>query len=346
MKTIRDVDVEDKTVLVRVDMNVPLENGEITSDFRLRASLPTLEYLREAGAAKIVLMTHLGRPEGYDEKFSSEVVAERLNELIGRVYFVDGVDSKEVAEKVEALKAGEILMLQNLRFYEGEKKNSAEFMQGIIEAVRPDVYVNDAFAVSHRAHASVAAVRELMPVYMGLLLEKEVENLSKVVNNPARPFVVIIGGAKVEDKEPLVKKFAPIADTVVVAGKIAADGYAAQADNIYVVEDFDEDAEGNRLDAGPLATAKIASLITDASTILWNGLLGKAEDPAFATASTIVAELMGEKETATTVVCGGDTVWFVEGLMEEHPLLDYTLLSTGGGAALEFLLGNKMPGLE
>ena len=346
MKTIKDINVKNKTVLVRVDYNVPLENGKVTSDLRVKASLPTLEYLREHGAKKIILISHLGRPEGRDKSLSLTPVAEVSNNLIENVSFVDDVSGPDVESAEKKIKNGGILLLENLRFFPGEEKNSPDFIREIIDSVSPDIYVQDGFAVVHRAHASTDAVKEFLPVYAGLLVEKEVDNLSKAIKNPARPLLFIIGGAKVEDKEPLIEKFKNKADQIVVSGKIAADGYKPKSDNIYVAEDFDEDSEGHKLDTGPISTGKIAGFITDAKTVIWNGLLGKAEDPAYATASTIVAELMGEKEDATTIVCGGDTAGFVENLAEEHKNLHYSLLSTGGGAALEFLLGKNLPGLD
>ena len=246
-------------------------------------------------------------------------------------------------EKIEA--SEKVALLETLRFDPGEEENSPEFIKNIIDSVGAEVYVQDGFAVVHRAHASTSAVAEFLPVYMGLLVEKEVENLTKVIDDPEQPVLVIIGGAKVEDKKPLIDKFKNKANMIVVGGRIAADGYKG-GDGIYVTEDFDEDASGEKLDVGPLATAKIAGYITDAKTIIWNGLLGKAEDPAYATASTIVAEMMGEKDNAETVVCGGDTAGFVENLMKDHPNLHYSLVSTGGGAALEFLVGKQLPGLQ
>ena len=345
LKTIREVNIKDKVVLMRADFNVPLEDGKVASDLRIRAALPTLELLREKGAKKIIVISHLGRPEGRDKSLSLRSVAEVLNELIGRVTFVDDVSGPDVEAAVEKMKTGEILMLENLRFYKGEEENSREFIQEIIDSVGADVYVQDGFAVLHRAHASTDAVAEFLPVYAGLLVEKEVSNLEKAITKPERPLVLIIGGAKVEDKAPLIEKFIDIADKIVVGGKIAADGYTAKSDKIYVAEDFDEDGEGAKLDVGPVSTGKIAGFITDAKTIIWNGLMGKAEDMAFATASTIVAEIMGEKEDAETIVCGGDTTGFVEELMLEHPNLKYSLISTGGGASLEFLLGKDLPGL-
>lgn len=346
MKTIKDINVRNKTALVRVDYNVPLENGKITSDLRIRASLPTLQYLREKGAKKIILLSHLGRPEGRDKSLSLKPVASALNDLIGNVTFIDDVSGPDVESAAKKTKNGGILLLENLRFSAGEEKNSPDYIREIIDSVNPDFYVQDGFAVVHRAHASTDAVKEYLPVYAGLLVEKEVENLSKAISHPTKPFLMIIGGSKVEDKQPLIDRFAPKADQIVVGGKIAADGYKSTHKNVYVAEDFDEDTEGHKLDTGPVSTGKIANYITDAKTIVWNGLLGKAEDPAYATSSTIVAELMGEKEDATTIICGGDTAGFVENLTAEHESLKYSLLSTGGGAALEYLLGKKLPGLE
>ena len=344
-QTIRDVDVKGKTILVRVDYNVPLDGGKITDDLRVRASLPTLEYLRAAGAEKIIVISHLGRPEGKDESLSLEIVAKALGKMLPDVTFVSGVNGKEVKEAVARLKNGGILMLENLRFYSGEKANSSDFIQSIIETTGAEIYVQDGFAVVHRAHASTDAVAKFLPVYMGLLLEREITNLEKVANDPEKPVLLIIGGSKVEDKKPLIEKFMRSADQIVVGGKIAADGYEGKG-NIYVAEDFDEDSAGAKLDVGPLSMAKIAGFITDAKTIIWNGLLGKAEDPAYATASTITAEMIGEKEDAETVICGGDTTGFVENLMKDHSNLKYSLVSTGGGAALELLAGKRLPGLE
>ena len=344
-KTIRDVKFSGQTVLVRVDYNVPMKDGEITDDLRIRASLPTLEYLRAGGAKKIVLISHLGRPEGKDKSLSLASVAKVLAKMISDVSFVDDVSGPDVEAAVAKMKKGGILLLENLRFFEGEEANSEEFIREIVETTGAEVYVQDGFAVVHRAHASTNAIAHELPVYAGLLLEKEIINLSKAISNPRRPLLLIIGGAKVEDKEPLIAKFSEIADQIVVGGKIAANGYRA-SDKIYVAEDFDEDGTGAKLDVGPVSMAKIAGFITDAKTIIWNGLMGKAEDPAYATASTIVAEMMGEKEDAETIVCGGDTTGFVENLALEHPNLEYSLVSTGGGAALEFLLGKKLPGIE
>ncbi|MDO4508105.1 MAG: phosphoglycerate kinase [Candidatus Saccharibacteria bacterium] len=354
MKTIREADLKDKVVLVRVDYNVPISEGKITDDLRIRASLPTLEFLREAGAKKIILISHLGRPEGVTPEMSLEPIAKRLGEMLPGVSFISEVSGEKVREKVEGLKDGGILVLENLRFYPGEEENSREFIEEIINSVGAEVFVQDGFAVVHRAHASTSAVTDILPTFAGLLVEKEVEELSRVIENPDRPLVMIVGGSKVDDKAPLIEKFLGIADKILVGGKIAADGFmiedgeniAGNRTKIYVAEDFDTDAEGLKLDVGPVATAKFVEEIMGAGTVIWNGLLGKAEDPAYATASTIMAEVLGEKRDARTVICGGDTTGFVEEVMKEHPNLAYSLISTGGGAALEFLLGKELPGLK
>ena len=345
MKTIRDSNVKDKIVLMRVDYNVPLKNGKIVDDLRIRASVPTIDTLLEKGARRVVLLSHLGRPEGkVDMKMSLSVVAEALEKMLKRV--VGFYSLPEEGAKIPIPGNVKVALIENLRFDPGEEGNSKEFIKNIINAVDADVYVQDGFAVVHRAHASTDAVKHSLPVYAGLLVEKEVVNLDKVMNKPEKPVLLIIGGAKVEDKQPLIEKLVDKVDSIVVGGKIAADGYKAKNEKIYVAEDFDENAAGEKLDIGPLSTAKLAGMITDAKTIIWNGLLGYAEDPAYATASTIAAEMIGEHVSAETVICGGDTTGFVENLMKEHPNLSYSLVSTGGGAALEYLLGEKLPGIK
>ena len=346
MKTIKSIDVKDKTVLVRVDYNVPIKKNKVLSDLRVRASLPTINYLLEHDAKKIILISHLGRPEGkVNPEYTLSPVADCLRTLLPD-RTIGFYPTPEPGETVKIPNNIKIALLDNLRFNPGEESNDKQFIKSIIDGVGADIYVQDGFAVVHRAHASTDAVKEFLPVYAGLLLEKEIKNLDSVLNNPARPLVLIIGGSKVEDKEPLIKKFTSLADHILVGGKIAADGYKSNNKKIYVATDFDEDSTGAKLDIGPVSTAEFANHIADAKTIVWNGLLGKAEDPAYATASNIVANLIGEKADATTIICGGDTTAFVEELMEKHKNLKYSLISTGGGASLEYLLGNPLPGLS
>ena len=347
MKTIRDVDVKDKIVLVRVDYNVPVEKGKVTSDLRIKASLPTIYYLLENGAKRVVLISHLGRPEG---KLTPETtlspVAKVLKKLMPEQKEIGFYSLPEKGEKINIPEFVKVAMLENLRTSEGEEANSEDFIKNIVDAVGAEVYVQDGFAVIHRAHASTDAISKFLPVYAGLLLEKEIAGLRAVLDNPTKPVLLIIGGAKVEDKQPLIDKFVDIAEHIFVGGKIAVDGYKSDNPKVIVADDFDENENGDKLDIGPVSTGKLSELIGEANTIIWNGLLGYAEDPAYATSSTIAAELIGEKEGATTVICGGDTTGFVENLKKDHKNLEYTLVSTGGGAALEFLLGKKLPGLE
>lgn len=343
MKTIEELNPKDQIILMRVDYNVPLKDGQITDDLRIRASLPTINYLLENGAKKIVLISHLGRPEGKENpEFSLTPIAEALKNLLNS-QTIDFKPLPKPGEKIES--PAKILLLENLRFDPGEEANNPDFIKNIINATGAEIFIQDGFAVVHRAHASTDAVKNFLSVYAGLLLEKEIENLSKVLKNPEHPVLLIIGGSKVEDKQPLIDKFTTIADHILVGGKIAADGYKPENDKIIVAEDFDEDGEKNKLDIGPVSTAEFAKYIEGAKTIIWNGVMGKVEDPAFTTASSIIADAIGKNTQATTIICGGDTTGFVENYLKDHKDLKYSLISTGGGAALEFLLGKKLPGI-
>lgn len=348
-KTVRDANVKNQTVLVRVDYNVPLDGEKVVSDLRIRASLPTIEYLLEQGAEKIILISHLGRPEGEKkQEFSLKPAADALKKLLPEteVKFVSDVSGPDVEAEVKNLKKGGVLLLENLRFFPGEEDNSEEFIREIVDSVGATIFVQDGFAVIHRAHASTSAIAKCLPIYAGLLLEKEVSTLEKVSESPEKPLALILGGSKVEDKQPLIDAFLEKADKIMVGGKIAADGYKNENGKVYVAEDFDEDSEGNKLDIGPVSSGKIAEEILKSKTVIWNGVVGKVEDPAFATSSTIIAKVLGEHPEITSVVCGGDTTGFVENLQEEYPELKYSLVSTGGGASLELLCGKKLPGIE
>ena len=343
MKTIRDIkDIQGKTFLIRTDYNVPIKNNKVTGDLRIRASLPTINYLREHGAKRIFIISHLGRPNGTtDSAFSLAPVAATLSSLIPNVVFIPDFTNFHPRPAPD----GTVFLLENLRFHPGEKSDSQDFIQEILAVTQPDYYIQDAFAVLHRAHASTSAIKTLVPVYAGLLVEHEITNLNKVLSNPPHPLVLLLGGAKVADKQPLIDKFLPIADHILIGGKIAADGYTPTDPKIKVATDFDEDSTGTKLDIGPISTADFASVITDAKTVIWNGLLGYAEDPAYATSSTIMAELIGEHPHLLSIICGGDTTAFATHIAEEHPSLKYSLVSTGGGATLAYLSGNPLPGL-
>lgn len=346
--TIKDVKLRGKTILMRTDYNVPLKDGQIASDLRIRANLPTIEYLFAKGAKKLVIISHLGRPSGRDNTLSLRPIAARLQELIPSrpVVFVDDVSGPDVESEVRHAKSGSIILLENLRFFSGEKSNSADFAREIIESTHAKLFVQDGFAVMHRAHASTSAIAHDLPSVAGLLVEKEVSALSSLTQNPKHPFLAVIGGSKVEDKAPLINHFAKIADHVFVGGKIAADGYTSDSPKVIVATDFVTDAEGNRFDIGPKSLEQVLSLVSSAKTILWNGPLGLVEVSPYEKGTTAVAEAIGHKTDATTILGGGDITALVEHLAEDDPTLKYTLISTGGGATLEFLLSGTLPGLE
>lgn len=347
-KTIKDVDVAGKVVLVRVDYNVPMKDGRVAEDMRIRASLPTLNYLMENGAKKIILISHLGRPDGeVKPEFSLGPVAGQLASLLPEksVDFVGETVGDKVKEAVEKMPEGGILMLENLRFSPAEEENSDEFARQIVESTGAELFVQDGFAVIHRAHASTDAIAKILPAVAGFLVEKEVSSLEGAINNPEHPLLAIIGGAKVEDKAPMIEKFLPIADMIAVGGKIAADGYEATDEKIFVANDFVENEEGTKLDIGENSAARIVEMIHDAKTIIWNGTLGMVEDKRYANSSLAVAVAIGLAD-AMTIVGGGDTTGFVESVLKDEPSLSFSLVSTGGGASLELLSGKKLPGLE
>lgn len=347
-KTIGDVEVAGKVVLVRVDYNVPMKDGRVAEDMRIRASLPTLNYLMENGAKKIILISHLGRPDGeVKPEFSLGPVAGQLASLLPEknVDFVDETVGDKVKEAVENMPEGGILMLENLRFSPAEEEDSDEFAHQIVDATGAELFVQDGFAVIHRAHASTDAIAKILPAVAGFLVEKEVSSLEGAINDPEHPLLVIIGGAKVEDKAPMIEKFLPIADMIAVGGKIAADGYKATDEKVYVAEDFIENDEGAKLDIGENSAARIVEMIHDAKTIVWNGTLGMVEDERYAQSSLAIATAIGMAD-AMTIVGGGDTTGFVESVLKEEPHLTFSLVSTGGGASLELLSGKELPGLE
>jgi phosphoglycerate kinase len=333
-RSVRDADVGGKRVLVRVDFNVPLEAGRVADDSRIRAALPTLELLLELGAAELVLCSHLGRPKGEDPAYSMAPVRERLGEL---------------------LPDGRILLLENTRFHPGETKNDPDFAREL--ASHGDVYVNDAFGSAHRAHASTEGVAHLLPAYTGLLLERELEELGSLLEDPERPFVAVLGGAKVEDKIGVLESLGKRADAVLVGGKMAEqverdNGFELPSDVVAAAE-FAEDADSRvvawdavpegwlGLDIGPETRATFAAEIGRARTVFWNGPMGVFEWERFAAGTKAVAEAV-EAADAHTVVGGGDSVRAIEelGLAKR---IDW--VSTGGGAALELLEGKELPGV-
>jgi phosphoglycerate kinase len=374
VRTLEDLDVEGKRVLVRVDFNVPFdEDGKITDDSRIRGALPTLKELREKGA-RLILASHLGRPKGPDPKFSLKPAAERLSELLdAEVKLADDLDNVPDAD---------IVMLENVRFDPGETKNDQELAKRY--AALADVYVNDAFGSAHRAHASTEAVAHLLPSAAGRLLEREVATLRGILEDPERPLVAVVGGAKVTDKIGVLDAFLERADEILIGGAMCFPFFKAQghevgaslcedegvepaarvlragvdkvalpvdlvagqefkADTAVQAIDGVEVPEGwMGLDIGPSTAERYADAIKDAGTVFWNGPMGAFELPPFAAGTRTVAEAVAVSE-ATTVVGGGDSA----AALAQFGLADMVdHLSTGGGASLELVEGKPLPGVE
>jgi phosphoglycerate kinase len=337
-RSVRDADVSGKRVLVRADLNVPLEDGGIADDTRIRAALPTLELLLERDAAEIAVCSHLGRPKGEDPAFAIAPVADRLRGLLPD-------------ERVQ--------VLENTRFHPGETKNDPAFARELAD-VR-DLYVNDAFGSAHRAHASTVGVAELLPAYAGLLLLAELEHLGRLLGGVDRPFVLVTGGAKVEDKLGVLRNLGGRADEVLVGGKMAEElrdhnplGFeVVLPTDVVAAAAFDERAESTvtpyddlpdgwlGLDIGPETRRDFTARIAAARTIFWNGPMGVFEWERFAGGTKAVAEAVAAAD-AYSVVGGGDSVRAVQelGLAER-----ISWVSTGGGASLELLEGKDLPGV-
>ena len=334
----REAHVDGKRVLVRADLNVPLEDGKVADDTRIRASLPTLQYLLDARASEVAVCSHLGRPKGPDPAFAMRPVADRLRELLPD-------------ERVR--------VLENTRFDPGETKNDPDTARRLADGM--DVYVDDAFGSAHRAHASTEGVAHLLPAYAGLLLEQELEMLGRLLGEVERPFVLVIGGAKVEDKLGMLVNVGGRADQVLVGGKMAEelrDGSPLPYDavlpsDVVAAAAFERDAETSvspfddlpegwlGLDIGPQTRQRFGEAILDARTVFWNGPMGVFEWPRFAEGTKAVAEAVANAE-AFTVVGGGDSVRAVQ----ELGLADsVSWISTGGGASLELLEGKELPGV-
>jgi phosphoglycerate kinase len=373
VRTLDDLDVAGKRVLVRVDFNVPLDEARnITDDARIQAALPTLKELREKGASGLVLLAHLGRPKGVDPKFSLKPAADRLGELLG----VDVV----LAPDLDDVPAGEVVMVENVRYFEGETKNNEDLAKRY--AALADVYVNDAFGAAHRAHASTEAVAHLLPSAAGRLLEREVKTLTGILEDPKRPLVAVVGGAKVTDKIGVLEAFLDQADTVLIGGAMCFPFFKAQGHEVgaslceeeglepakallgneklelptdlVAGREFSADTEVQPLDGidvpegwmgldvGPGTAERYGSIIAAAGTVFWNGPMGAFELEPFAAGTKAVAEAMAETE-ATTVIGGGDSA----AALKQFGLTDrVTHLSTGGGASLELIEGKELPGVK
>jgi len=338
-RSVRDADVGGKRVLVRADLNVPLEDGKVADDTRIRASLPTLELLLAEGAAAVRVCSHLGRPKGVDEQYRIAPVAERLHALLPD-------------ERIE--------VLENTRFNAGETKNDPDFARELADG--SDLYVDDAFGSAHRPHASTEGVAHLLPPYAGLLLLAELEHLGRLLGDVERPFVLISGGAKVDDKLGVLENLGGRADTVLIGGKMAEQirehnplSFPVELPvDVVGAAAFAEDAESGvypfdglpdgwlGLDIGPETRERFAATIAGARTIFWNGPMGVFEWARFAEGTKAVAEAVAANEQAFSVVGGADSVR----ALNELGLADrMSWVSTGGGASLELLEGKELPGV-
>jgi len=385
-KTIGDIDVQDKTILLRVDFNVPLDSnsGRVLDDTRIRAALPTIEYLRERGA-RLILCSHLGRPKGVDDSLRLAPVARRLSELLGSpVRTTDDCVGPEVEEAAQDLGSGDVLLLENLRFYSEEQANDPDFAW--VLASLADIYVNDAFGTAHRAHASTVGVAAYLPAVAGFLMEKELAFLGKALASPDRPFAAVIGGAKISTKMGVLENLLGKVDRLLIGGGMActflkAEGFevgqslleeahvetarqimerASQRgltlllpSDVIVADRFEADARRQQvsaeeiprdwqiMDIGEKTAEAFIDALRDCKTVVWNGPVGVIEFEPFSQGSHRLAEAIAGLD-ATTIVGGGETVAVVERLGLQGK---FSHVSTGGGAALEFLEGRELPGV-
>ena len=386
MKTIKDFNFKNKRVLVRCDFNVPLnEKREIVEDFRIKSAIPTIEYLVKKGA-KVILMSHLGDPGGkVIEELRLTPVQEKLMEYLDlSVTKAPDCIGPEIKKWVSQMKEGEILLLENLRFHKEEKENNENFAKEL--AGLGDIFINDAFSVCHRAHASVVGIPKYLPSGIGFLLEKEIKNLSKIIQNPKKPLVIIIGGVKFSTKGKVIEDFLKRADHLLLGGKIAnfiliqkgmllgemprdlktekiierlelpnpklhlpVDGIVSlrelkNKENYIKVKALGQIKRGEDIyDIGPDTLKLFSKIVEEAKTIFWSGPLGMFEEKIFEKGTKEIAISITKNKKAFKVAGGGETI----SAISRFGLLDkFDHISTGGGAMLEFLAGEKLPGLE
>ncbi len=381
-KSVRDIDVKGKKVLVRVDFNVPIKDGVVQDDTRIKAAMPTIQYLLDNGAA-VILFSHLGRPKGGpDPKYSMKPVADYLAKLTGKsVSFATDCVGEPADQAAAALKAGEVLVLENTRFHPEEEKNDLDLAKKM--ASLADIFVNDAFGSAHRAHSSTEGVARFLPAVAGFLMEKEIEYLGQAVDEPKRPFVAILGGAKVSDKINVIKNLLAKADTILIGGGMANTFFKAQGFSMgkslvegevlelakeliaiggsklrlpvdaVIAQKMEEGAETQIvpigpipddwmiLDIGPKTLEAFGQVIADAATVVWNGPMGVFEVSTFAKGTFGIAQALADSKTIS-IVGGGDSA----SAIQKSGLADkITHISTGGGASLEMLEGIALPGV-
>jgi len=344
LKKIQNVDLTNKRVLLRADFNVLLDKDKNVQDtYKIQAVRETVDYVLSHGGATLALMSHMGRPSGVvDKELSLAHIRDDISKILERPVNV-ACNSIGVCVQgaLEGAKQGEILLLENLRFHEQEKANDRHFAQQL--AAPFDSYINDAFSVCHRAHASVEAITEHIPHYAGLWLQKEVETLTKVRDTVEAPAVAIIGGAKIDTKIPLITALGKNYGTILVGGRTSVEAVDADMefdDKVILPIDF---TGSERYDIGPETIVKFIEKITTAKTVVWNGPLGKFEEKPYDTSTVKIAQAIAENKDCFSVVGGGESVQALEaaGLTEK-----ISFISTGGGAMLAFLAGEEMPGLR
>ncbi|MEY4530445.1 MAG: hypothetical protein RLZZ156_1166 [Deinococcota bacterium] len=383
MKILNSLEVAGKRILVRVDYNVPVDNGVVSDDTRITASLETINLLLSRGAA-VILMSHFGRPKGVDDKYRLAPVVPVLEKALGKsvLYIQSTPASPETAQALNGLQAGQVALLENVRFEAGEEKNDATLNTAL--AALGDGFVLDAFGSAHRAHSSVSGVAGLLPHAAGLLLEKEMVQLTKLLEHPVSPYMVIIGGAKVSDKLKVIENLLPKVDKMLIGGGMAYTFVKAMGGKIgqsIHEDDFLETAKrlleqfgtkiilptdtlaGDKfaadaktqvfatnaipndwegMDIGPESQKIFAAALENARTVFWNGPMGVFEFPAFASGTNAVAAALAKIQNAFTVVGGGDSVAAINETGYANKI-DH--ISTGGGASLELLEGKTLPGV-
>jgi len=341
MRKIDKLNLKSKKVLLRVDFNVPIEKGKVLDDYRIKIEIPVIRKLIRK-KAKIILISHLGRPGGeFKEEFSLKPVKEVLEKLLKRKV-LGPFKIEEAKNEIEKMKNGDLLMIENIRFYKEEIEGNENFAKNL--AKLGDLFINDAFSVCHRDQASVTKITKFLPSFGGPNLISEVKSLSKIIKNPKKPLVVIIGGKKVEDKAKVVEKFSKIADFVLV-GNLVANEIKKGKVKVRKIEKIIFPVQNqNVLDLDQKTIEIFKEKIRMAKTVFWAGPLGKVEDKRYQKGTLEIAKEIGRlKKKLFSVVGGGDTIEF---LNKFSLLKKFDFVSIGGGAMLEFLAGEKMPGLE